>query len=153
MDRNGGMVGPKARRGYVLLLALFLTPVLMLFGFLAGMAIFRVLATLINGGFYYAMTSAQSLNADSYFSIMSALGILAALIMMTFLYLILLERSFSLAAELPSKVLRWFDNVAVCLDDATANRARIGAAAGSVTTKKALTTLGAEARKRIASKA
>ncbi|WP_279483538.1 DotA/TraY family protein [Aureimonas sp. SK2] len=149
MDRNGGMVGPNARKGYVLLLALFLTPVLMLFGFLAGMAIFRVMGTLINGGFYYAMTAAQSLTTDSYFSVISWFGIFAALIMMTFLYLILLERSFSLAAELPSRVLRWFDNVAVDLDDGTANRARIGAAAGGATTGNALKAVGATSNRAI----
>lgn len=149
MDRNGGMAGPNARRGYVMLLALFLTPALMLMGFLAGMAIFRVLGTLVNGGFYYAMTAAQSLSADNSFAIMSVFGIFAALIMMTFLYLILLERSFSLAAELPSRVLRWFDNVAVDLDDGTANRARIAAVGGGATAASGMKALGSQSNRAI----
>ncbi|WP_062213183.1 DotA/TraY family protein [Aureimonas sp. AU12] len=149
MDRQGGLAGPNGRRGYVMLLALFLTPVLMLFGFLAGMAIFHVLGTLINGGFYYAMTAAATLSADSSFRIMSVFGILAALVMMVFLYIIIIERSFSLGAELPGRVLRWFDNVAVDLDDNSAARARIGAGAGAGAAGGTLKSLGGQAQGRI----
>ncbi|WP_019998598.1 DotA/TraY family protein [Aureimonas ureilytica] len=150
MDRQGGPVGPGARRGYVMLLALFLTPVLMLFGFLAGMAIFRVLGTLINGGFYYAMTAAQSLSTDQYFGIMSIFGIFASLVMMVFLYLIIIERSFSLGAELPGRVLRWFDDVAVDLDDSSAARARVGAAAGTAALGGGMKAIGGQSQARIA---
>ncbi len=90
------------------------------------------------------MTAAQSLSADSSFAIMSVFGIFAALIMMTLLYLILLERSFSLSAELPSRVLSgWFDNAAVDLDDGIANRARVSAAGAGATAAGGLKAVGA----------
>ncbi|MEC5382740.1 DotA/TraY family protein [Aurantimonas sp. C2-6-R+9] len=124
---NEGMSGRAARRGYTMLLALFLTPLLMLMGFIVGMVIFRITGTLINGGFYYALTSAQSLSADSWLSPIWFIGIFIVVLFLGFVYVIILERSFSLIGEFPGRVFRWFDNIGDDLDSKTAERTRVAA--------------------------
>ena len=106
-----GFAGRKARRGYILLLSLFLTPVLMLFGLFVGMIMFRILGTLINGGFYYALSSATSTAGDGPITLVWLFGIFVVLLFMVLVYLVILERSFSLISEFPARVFRWFEEV------------------------------------------
>ncbi|RWG87141.1 DotA/TraY family protein [Mesorhizobium sp.] len=122
-----GMGGEQARRGYVMVLALTLTPVLMLFGLLLGMILFRIMGVLINGGLYYALTSAQALVGDSYVSLAWFLGIFVVMIFMAAVYLVIIERSFSLIAEFPGRIFRWFDHIGDDLDAHTAMRANAAA--------------------------
>ena len=122
-----GMGGSQARRGYVMVLALTLTPVLMLFGLLLGMILFRIMGVLINGGLYYALTSAQSLVGDSFVSLAWFLGIFVVMFFMAAVYLVIIERSFSLIAEFPGRVFRWFDHIGDDLDAHSAMRANIAA--------------------------
>ncbi|MCD1635890.1 DotA/TraY family protein [Martelella mediterranea] len=137
-----GLGGRQARRGYVMLLALTATPVLMLFGLLVGMIIFRIGGTLLNGGFYYAITAAQALSGDSYTQITWFIGILAIMVFMLFAYVVMLERSFALIAEFPAKVFRLIEPDAVSdLDTHAAIRANV-AAGGTAGSMGSLTTSG-----------
>jgi conjugal transfer/type IV secretion protein DotA/TraY len=118
-----GMSGGQARRGYVMVLALILTPVLMLFGLLLGMIIFRISGVLINSGLYYALTSTQSLVGDSFVGLAWFLGIFVVMLFMAVIYLVIIERSFSLIAEFPARIFRWFDHIGDELDASTTARA------------------------------
>lgn len=102
MDGDGisGMAGQK---GWLMLLALLMTPVLMVFGFLLGMAIFRVSSDLISAGMFFAVSGASGL-ADP---ITALIGVLAFSIMVVTAYIFILERSFSLISEFPNRVMQW----------------------------------------------
>lgn len=102
MDGDGisGMAGQK---GWLMLLALLMTPVLMVFGFLIGMAIFRITSTLISSGMFYAVSGISG-GANP---LVALIGILAFSIMIVSAYIFLLERSFSLISEFPSRVMQW----------------------------------------------
>ncbi|WLS01379.1 DotA/TraY family protein [Shinella sumterensis] len=117
-----GMSGSQARRGYVLVLALIATPMLMLFGLLIGMIIFRIAGVLINGGLYYALTSAQSLVGDSHVSLAWFVGVFVVMMFMSVVYLVIIERSFSLISEFPGRIFRWFDEIGSDLDSGTVMR-------------------------------
>ncbi|MDE0256041.1 MAG: DotA/TraY family protein [Rhodospirillaceae bacterium] len=127
-----GLSGEAARQGYYLVLALTLTPVLMVFGFLLGMAIFKVTATLVGIGLDVAL---RGLAHDQSWAVW-LLGMAIVSILMVIVYAVLAERSFSLVAELPGKVLRWVGadaSVASREDDRIRATAIGGAAAvGSV---------------------
>ncbi|QWK81267.1 DotA/TraY family protein [Ochrobactrum sp. BTU1] len=124
-----GFVGSHARKGYVLLLSLLLTPTLMIFGLLAGMIVFRIAGNVLNAGMYYALTSSQSLVADSWASFGWYAGILVVGIFMAFVYIAIIELSFSLIAGFPGRVFRWFDEIGDQLDSQSSLRAGLGAAA------------------------
>lgn len=102
MDGDGisGMAGQK---GWLMLLALLMTPVLMVFGFLLGMAIFQVASKLISAGMFYAVSGASG-GANP---IVALMGIIAFSIMVVSAYIFILERSFSLISEFPNRVMHW----------------------------------------------
>lgn len=121
-----GIAGDSARQGYLLLLSLLMTPVLMIFGFIVGMAIFRVTTGLLNMGFYYALTGLSG----------NLLVWLIGMAVMTFLmvlsYIVLIERSFSLVSEFPNRVLRWIGGSSqVANGEDRIRMAAVGAAASS----------------------
>lgn len=122
-----GMSGQQARRGYVLILSLLLTPVLMLFGLFIGMILFRITGTLFNSGIYYAISSSQSLVGDSFVSLVWYFGVVIVMVFVAFVYFIIIERSFSMISEFPSRVFRWFDSIANDLDDKAFTRANSAA--------------------------
>lgn len=97
-----GISGEAGKNGWLLLLSLTFTPSLMIVGFLAGMIIFRVGAGIIGTGFYFAASSI--VGGDILFGLLAIFGysILQAII-----FLILLEKSFSLIVDFPSRVFRW----------------------------------------------
>ena len=97
-----GISGESARQGYLMVLALLLTPVLMIFGFIVGMAIFRVTGQIINAGYGYAVTGIMGTNPLAWLVGLVSLSVLQVLI-----YLVIIERSFSLISEFPSRVLNW----------------------------------------------
>lgn len=123
-----GLTGSHARKGYVLLLSLLLTPTLMLFGFLAGMIVFRIAGNLLNAGLYYALTSSQSLAADSWASFAWYAGMVVIGIFIIFVYLAIIELSFSLIASFPGRVFRWFDDIGDQLDSQSSLRTGLSAA-------------------------
>ncbi|OYR17600.1 conjugal transfer/type IV secretion DotA/TraY family protein [Brucella thiophenivorans] len=140
--RGHGFAGDQARKGYVLILALLLTPVLMIFGFLAGMIVFRIAGNLLNTGMYYALTGSQSLVSDSWASFSWYIGVLVVGIFMTFVYIAIIELSFSLIAGFPGRVFRWFDDIGDQLDSQSSLRTAIAAGAQTKLMGDAVSTAG-----------
>ena len=97
-----GISGEAGRRGWLLLLTVTFTPVLMILGFIAGMVVFRISDGLIGTGFFYAMEGV--IGGDFTFGFVAAIGYV---VLLAGVYVILLERSFSLITEFPQRVLRW----------------------------------------------
>jgi len=123
-----GIAGEAGRQGYYLILALVLTPILMIFGFLIGMSLFKVTTTLVNIGLYYVIAGMNTHAGPQW-----VIGIAVISIMVVLIYIVLIERSFSLTMEFPSKVLRWIGADAPLSTD-EANRARFAAMAATGTT-------------------
>ena len=111
-----------ATRGWTLLLALLLTPLLMVVGFLVGMMIFRVTAALLLTGIYAAAYGALA-DANIVIKLLSLPVILLVVIVMQ---LILIERSFSLVSEFPNRVLKWIDSQADLADQGALGTTRAG---------------------------
>ncbi len=122
--------GEAARQGYYLVLALTLSPILMVFGFILGMAIFKVTAALVGIGFDVAV---QGIAHDQSWLVW-LVGMAVIGIIMVIVYVVLAERSFSLTAELPTRILRWVGASAE-LSSKEDDRIRAGAlaAAGALT--------------------
>ena len=97
-----GISGEAGRNGWLLMLTLALTPTLMIFGFITGMVIFRVSDALLSAGFFYAVEGV--IGGDFTFGFIAIIGYA---VLMALIYVVLLERSFSLITELPARVLRW----------------------------------------------
>lgn len=127
-----GIAGEAGRQGYYLILALVLTPILMLFGFILGMAIFKVTTTLVNTGFYYMLSTMNTSSGTIWI-----IGSVVITIMIILVYIVLIERSFSLTMEFPSKILRWVGADAP-LSAEEANRVRMAAAAATMTSGYAI---------------
>ena len=118
-----GLAGRSARRGYMLLLSVFLTPLLMVLGLLCGMVLFRIVGTLYNGGIYLALSGSQSLTSEGFVGIGWWLGMIAVLAFIVVSYLVIIERSFRLITWLPTAVLgvldQWVHNVGIADDAVT----------------------------------
>ena len=97
-----GISGEAGRNGWLLILTLAFTPMLMVFGFIAGMVIFRVSDALLSAGFFYAVEGV--IGGDFTFGFVAIIGYA---VLMALIYVVLLERSFSLITELPTRVVRW----------------------------------------------
>jgi len=97
-----GISGDAGRQGWVCLLALLLTPPLMVAGFLVGMILFRVVSGLLDIGMYYAMSAL--VNASP---VVGIFGLIAAGALQVIASLAVIERSFVLVSEFPDRVLRW----------------------------------------------
>lgn len=104
-----GLSGQSARRGYLMLLSIFVTPMLMVFGLLASMVIFRILATLLNSGIFLAVTGAQSLGSSGVTGTSYWMGIFVVLVFICFAYVIIIEFSFRMISWLPNAVLNVLD--------------------------------------------
>ncbi len=97
-----GISGEAGRQGWVCLLALLLTPPLMVAGFLVGMVLFRIVSGLLDIGMYYAMSAL--VNASP---VVGIFGLIAAGALQVIALLAIIERSFVLVVEFPNCVLRW----------------------------------------------
>lgn len=126
-----GIFGPHSRDGWLMILALMFTPVLMVAGFFVGMIIFRITSMIISMGLTMSLAGLFA-NANILFVIASVFVIS---VFMTLIYFTVLERSFSLVAEFPSRVLRWM-GARADLDTSGADRVR-GAALGTIGTTAA----------------
>lgn len=141
-----GFAGQSAQQGYLLILSLFLTPILMIFGFLIGMMIFKVTSAIIDMGFYYMLSSLGVGGSLSWL-----FGIIAVSVMIVLSYIVLIERSFSLVSEFPNRVLRWIGGSAdVSSNEGRAQQAALGTAVTSggagVTTARAAGEAGRQIR-------
>ena len=101
MDGDG-LSGDAGRQGWLMVLALFLTPTLMVLGFIVGMILFRVVSTLMSAGMFYAVSGIIGSNP-----IVWLFGTLGYIIIIVSVYTLLLERSFSLVSEFPNRVMKW----------------------------------------------
>ncbi|MCE6959691.1 DotA/TraY family protein [Cereibacter sphaeroides] len=97
-----GVSGHGGERGWLMILALTMTPVLMIFGFLIGMGIFRVSSMLIGIGIRQALTGILNGNLMT-----QLIAVVVYAVLIAMFYVTLLERSFSLVTEFPGKVLQW----------------------------------------------
>lgn len=120
-----GISGEAGRKGWMVLLALAMTPLLMIGGFIVGMIIFRVTTALIGGGMALALNGILGLALIPMISGLFVLGI-----MVVAFYMFIIERSFSLVATFPSRVLSMVGEQ-VDVDAGGIGAAR-GAAAGAV---------------------
>ncbi len=119
---DGEGISGAATNGWTLLLALLLTPILMVFGFVIGMGIFRVTSgLLLSGIFPVFQASVVGSSLIAIMLILPALGLLVGV-----MQLILIERSFSLVTEFPNRVLNWIGARADLADQGALDRARIG---------------------------
>ena len=127
MDGDG-LSGEAGRTGWILILSLLMTPVLMVLGFLVGMLIFRAASDLFSAGMFYAAQSVAGGNL-----IIQTFGLIAYSILIVVAYIALLERSFSLVSGFPGQVMRWMGGD-VRIDNGDENRVRIagGAAAAGI---------------------
>ena len=107
-----GISGDAGRTGWHLLLGLALAPTLMILGYFAGMAMFRVVAGLFDAGMHHALGALA--NASP---VVGVFGLIAAGFMIVIAYLIMIERSFSLISEFPNRVLRWIGSQADVADN------------------------------------
>lgn len=131
-----GMSGQSARRGYLMLLSIFVTPMLMVFGLLASMVLFRIVATLFNGGIFYAITGAQSLSSNGTTGMVWWFGMFVILVFVVLAYVIIIEMSFRMIAWLPNAVMNvldaWTSGIGVNEGDVSAAQgAGRGIAAGA----------------------
>lgn len=132
MDGDG-ISGEAGRNGWLMLLSLLMTPVLMVFGFLIGMTIFRVTSALLDIGIFQAL--AGILGGNIWITI---IAIFSYSIFMAIFYMILLERSFSLVSEFPGRVLRWMGASAE-LTSGEENKVRMAAAGAGLAVAKGAT--------------
>ena len=110
-----------------MLLSLILTPVLMVFGFIVGMTIFRVTSGLLLSGIFSAYAGVLG-SAGMWIFILSLIPLL---VLVAFMQIILVERSFSLVSELPSRVLNWIGGRTDLADQGALDRTRMGMIAGA----------------------
>ncbi len=129
MDGDG-ISGEAGRQGWLMLLALLMTPVLMIFGFLIGMTIFRVTSALIDIGMFQALSGI--LGGSLWVNL---IAIFSYSIFMAIFYMVLLERSFSLVSEFPGRVLRWM-GAGAQLTNGEENKARMAAAGAGLAVAK-----------------
>lgn len=135
MDGDG-LTGGAGREGWLMILALMVTPFLMIAGFIVGMIIFRITASLISMGLSVAVAGVFA-NGNWAFIMMSVFVIV---LFMFIIYLMVIERSFSLVAEFPSKVLRWM-GAAANLETNGVDRVRAGAMGAIGSTHQVLNTV------------
>lgn len=144
MDGDG-ISGEAGRQGWLMLLSLMLTPVLMIFGFLIGMGIFRVTSALIDVGIAQALTGLIGVNP---FIAIIGFGVYAILI--AIFYMVLIERSFALVTEFPGRVMAIM-GASAQITNGEENRARTAAGVaiggGAFGMRGAVQSLGGRAAK------
>jgi len=99
LNPNGEGLAGRAAPGYSILTALAFTPVLMVFGFFGGMASLRVMGTIVNFSIKLAFYNVTGWSA-----------FFASILLLPFMlivYFIIIERSFLLVSEFPTRILRW----------------------------------------------
>jgi conjugal transfer/type IV secretion protein DotA/TraY len=129
-----GISGPAADRGYALLLALTLTPLMMVLGLVLGMAAYRVVGGLMNGLLYAVL---DGMGGDTIVGIAWLVGFAVVFAVLVLLHLLVIERCFTLVAWLPQAVLRWL-STDMQLDVSPAKQAQLAAAGAAYTAGKAI---------------
>ncbi len=120
-----------ARKGWSLLLMLFLTPLLMVFGFLLGMVLFRIGAFSLNGMLFAALSSQMAADPGAFGGLSSFLIMTVLTVFVAVLYVILIDWSFSLINVFPARVFKWIDGLGDDLGVQTATTVRAFGAGGA----------------------
>ena len=97
-----GLSGNYGQRGWMILLGLLLTPPLMVMGYFVGMILFKITATLLDLGFYFAMSALVNSSP-----IVGIFGLIATGFLLVIAYIAIIERSFSLITHFPNRILMW----------------------------------------------
>jgi defect-in-organelle-trafficking protein DotA len=99
----------KAEQATMLLLSVFLRPILMIIGFMAGILLSWVAIKIVNLGFAYTVESSGLLGADSAGMVFSfpAVQILGVVVIYTIVMITILNTCFSLIHVIPQKVMGW----------------------------------------------
>lgn len=104
-----GLGGQGARRGYLMLLSILITPMLMVFGLLVGMTLFRIVGTLFNSGIHLALTGAQALGSDANMGLEWYFGLFTVFVLVVVAYVVMIERTMSATTWLPNAVMNVLD--------------------------------------------
>ena len=120
-----------SRTGWSLLLMLFLTPMLMIFGFLIGMILFRIGAFALNGMLFAALSSQMAADPGSFGSVTQVLTMIVLTIFVALIYVVIIDWSFSLINLFPARVFKWIDTIGEDLGAVTSQKAAAVSAAGS----------------------
>lgn len=97
-----GLSGNFGQRGWFILFALLSTPPLMIIGYFVGMILFKITTGLLDSGFYFAMGALVNSSP-----IVGIFGLIATGFLLVMAYIVIIERSFSLILEFPTRVLSW----------------------------------------------
>lgn len=135
----GEGVAGAAQAGYQILLAICLTPLLMVAGMLAGMLVMWVGGTLVNLGW----STIWSVGPTSIFS--SLIYLIAMSVVFAYLYWMLAEKSFFLIGEFPSRIFRWIGHSESALTRGEEREIRQGAIAAGYTTGRVTNAVGSGA--------
>ncbi|MBO6727856.1 MAG: DotA/TraY family protein [Rhizobiaceae bacterium] len=133
MDGHG-ISSTISRKGWSLLLMLFLTPLLMVFGFLLGMVLFRVAAFSLNGMLFAALSSQMAADPGAFGVLSQFLTMVVLTVFVAVLYVIIIDWSFSLINVFPARVFKWIDGIGDDLGAGTAMTVRAAGAGGSYQT-------------------
>lgn len=120
-----------SRKGWSLLLMLFLTPMLMIFGFLIGMILFRIGAFALNGMLFAALSSQMAADPGSFGSVTQVLTTIILTVFVALIYVVIIDWSFSLINLFPARVFKWIDGIGDDLGAPATGRATAAAVAGS----------------------
>ena len=132
-----GISGDAGRQGWLMLLALVLTPALMILGYFLGMVIYRVVAGLLDLGMHYAMSALVSASP-----IVGIFGLIAAGFLSVLSHMVIIERSFSLISDFPDRILKWVGAAAGVGDGSGERQFRASASLMSSTAASAMRQLG-----------
>ena len=113
-----------SRKGWSLLLMLFLTPLLMVFGFLLGMVLFRIAAFSLNGMLFAALSSQMAADPGAFGVLSQFLTMAVLTVFVGLLYVVIIDWSFSLINVFPARVFKWIDGIGDDLGAGTAMTAR-----------------------------
>lgn len=128
-----GISGPAGERGWLMLLTLLMTPILMVFGFLVSMMIFRITTDILSTGITQAMIGVLSGGL-----MVKAASLVIVPVMLVAMYIFVIERSFSLVSDFPGRVMRWMGSDA-SLQTGDVGSAKAAMVAGSAAVYKGVT--------------
>ncbi len=107
---------------------LFLTPLLMIFGFLLGMVLFRIAAFSLNGMLFAALSSQMAADPGAFGVLSQFLTMAVLTVFVGILYVVIIDWSFSLINLFPARIFKWIDGIG---DDLGAGTAMTAKAAGA----------------------
>ena len=134
-----GLPGQSARGAYYMIFSVFLRPVMMVFGLIAGLLIFIVGAGLLNALYVYAVGGASNPPSELWGSMLAVNRLMFTIIYVVMMYSIA-NHAFALIGRFPNQAMEWLGGKGLhgekMGDPAHINQS-IGVAGGYVSTKMA----------------